>query len=165
VTSSSLRSSSSITSGSGRKLGGATRLSSSTGAATSTTGSTSAKKSKLGGLGAVKKSAPVDFAEAERRAQEEAERIKQLGYDRQREEEEEKERKEAEKAKAATEIGHAAKIPTAKAVTPVAKQNGSNADVERLGMGFQRLGFGAIPTTSSATTSPSMSRSRYVSMY
>ena len=67
---------------------GASRLNSA-----SSTSSSGPKKSKLG-LGAAK-AKPVDFEAAERKALEEAERIKQLGYDRQREEEEEKARKEA----------------------------------------------------------------------
>lgn len=60
----------------------------STGSTTSTASGT-AKKSKLG-LNAQKASAPISFEEAERKALEEEERIKQLGYDRQREEEEAK---------------------------------------------------------------------------
>jgi hypothetical protein len=50
----------------------------SVGAASSTT----TKKTKLGGLGATKGAVKFDFAEAERKALEEAERVRQLGYDR-----------------------------------------------------------------------------------
>lgn len=104
----------------------------------------------MGGLGAKKAAAPIDFAEAERRAQEEAERIKRLGYDRLREEQEEKAKKEAEKVSAAanakaksTEIGSS--IPGAvsgKADAP----RGNSQDLERLGMGMKKLGFGAVPS-------------------
>ncbi|KAF9465714.1 hypothetical protein BDZ94DRAFT_1288651 [Collybia nuda] len=94
------------------------------------------KKSKLG-LGA-SKTKPVDFAEAERKALEEAERIKQLGYDRQREEEEEKARKEAEVLRKASEIGLKA--------TLTASTNGSKSNVAASkSAAFPRLGFGAIP--------------------
>ena len=92
----------------------------------------------------------IDFAEAERRALEEAERIKQLGYDRQREEEEEKAKKEAEALQAAanlkaqsSEIGY--------------KTNGNIAAQRMAAPGFTRLGFGAIPgaaTAKAATTAP-----------
>ncbi|KAF9490571.1 ArfGap-domain-containing protein [Pleurotus eryngii] len=123
---------------------GATRLNSSS--STASTTSTTVKKSRLG-LGAAK-TKPVDFAEAERKALEEAERIKQLGYDRQREEEEERIRKEAEAATAALAAKAAAleigsnKIgvnSNGKAATPAAK----NA-------AFPRLGFGAIPGAAAA---------------
>ncbi|KAF8752456.1 ArfGap protein [Rhizoctonia solani] len=59
-----------------------------------------------GGLGAKKAGAPI-FEAAEKKAREEEERIKQLGYDAERE-------------------------------------KTSSADVERLGMGFGRLGFGQV---------------------
>jgi ADP-ribosylation factor GTPase-activating protein 2/3 len=62
----------------------------------------------------------VDFAEAERKALEDAERIKQLGYDRQREEEEEKARKEAEALKKANEIGPKANLSAAPSSSKVA---------------------------------------------
>ncbi|CDO72266.1 hypothetical protein BN946_scf184970.g118 [Trametes cinnabarina] len=118
VSSASLRSNSSTTVGSrpASKLG-ASRLNSST-PSVSSTASAAAKKSKLGGLGA-KKAAPVDFAEAERKAAEEAERIRQLGYDRE----------------------------------PPAAPKGNAQDMERLGMGMKRLGFGAVPSAPAASTS------------
>jgi ADP-ribosylation factor GTPase-activating protein 2/3 len=114
-------------------------------------GSAAAKKSKLGGLGAKKAAAPIDFAEAERKAQEEAERIKQLGYDRQREEEEAKARKEAEKVQAVTNPkAKVAEIGNGKATIPVSVKadapKGNSQDLERLGMGFRKLGFGAVPS-------------------
>ena len=115
------------------------------------TGAAAAKKSKLGGLGA-KKAAPVDFAEAERKAAEEAERIRQLGYDREREkaEEEERARLAAEKSAAAAAK---AKSPVTKSApaAPVAPK-GSAQDLERLGMGMKRLGFGGVPSAPAAST-------------
>ncbi|KAG0691711.1 hypothetical protein DFH29DRAFT_986175 [Suillus ampliporus] len=139
---------------------GATRLTSSTSAIGSSATSASQKKSKLGGLGAKKASTPIDFAEAERKATEEAERIKQLGYDRQREEEEERTQKEAEKVAASQ-----AKVKAADtAIQPstvqgkVDLQKGNSQDLERLGMGFRKLGFGGVPTASPSSTA----RSRYI---
>lgn len=148
ISSSSFRSSSTPASGRPGKLG-ASRLTSSnsvTGASTGGSGLGAAKKSKLGGLGAKKAVAPIDFAEAERKAKEEAERIKQLGYDKQREEEEENARKEAEKLQAAA---NAKARPTSVKPANGSKADvpkGNNQDLERLGMGFKKLGFGAIPS-------------------
>ncbi|KIY72296.1 ArfGap-domain-containing protein [Cylindrobasidium torrendii FP15055 ss-10] len=100
------------------------------------------KKGKLG-LGATKAKA-IDFEAAEKKAAEEAERIKQLGYDRLREEEEEKARKEAAASKAALEIGPSAKKAAVAPVksTPAAEAQRSAA--------FPRLGFGAMPGTAAA---------------
>ncbi|KAI0369401.1 ArfGap-domain-containing protein [Pilatotrama ljubarskyi] len=153
VSSASLRSNSTANGGSRpTSTLGASRLNSSTPSVASTA-SVGPKKSKLGGLGA-KKAAPVDFAEAERRAAAEAERIRQLGYDREREkaEEEERTRLAAESAKTAA---------TAKAKSPVTKSapaapaapKGSAQDMERLGMGMKRLGFGAVPAAAAASSS------------
>ncbi|KAJ5502347.1 Arf GTPase activating protein [Penicillium fimorum] len=79
----------------------------------------------------------IDFEEAERKAKEEAERIEKLGYD------PEAEQAEAEAKKAAT----AAAVPIASPipVSPAGKANDRNSgDVERLGMGVSRLGFGQV---------------------
>jgi ADP-ribosylation factor GTPase-activating protein 2/3 len=86
----------------------------------------------------------LDFEEAERKAREEAERIEKLGYD-----------PDAEAAEAAAATK--SKAPEASAVvspTPVsparggfgstAKTERSSQDMERLGMGVQRLGFGQV---------------------
>ncbi|KAI6111586.1 hypothetical protein EDD16DRAFT_1206071 [Pisolithus croceorrhizus] len=154
VTSSSLRSSS-APAGNGRGKHGNTRLASSnTIAASSTTSSAVSKKSKLGGLGAKKAATPIDFAEAERKVAEEAERIKRLGYDRQREEEEERVKQETEKvapAEKAKSTNASAAPRTVSVPGKVDPQGGSSQDMERLGMGFRKLGFGA--TTSPSTTS------------
>lgn len=103
---------------------------------TSTTSTTTAKKSKLGGLGAQKTKA-VDFAAAERKAREEEERIRQLGYDREREEAEEKTRKEAENKRKATEIGKIATVTTTTSSSSPSSTTTKPA--------FARLGFGALP--------------------
>ncbi|KAI8938421.1 hypothetical protein NX059_012552 [Plenodomus lindquistii] len=115
-----------------------------------TTGGAAPKKNILGakkkGLGAKKVVADsgLDFEEAERKAREEAERIEKLGYD-----------PDAEAAEAATSTK--AKAPEASTIvspTPVSPPRGgfgstskperSSQDMERLGMGVQRLGFGQI---------------------
>ncbi|TDZ40577.1 ADP-ribosylation factor GTPase-activating protein glo3 [Colletotrichum spinosum] len=80
----------------------------------------------------------IDFDEAEKKAKEEAERIEKLGYDPEAEEEK----------KAAT------KTDSISAAAPTSPKGGygssshtrqkSNAEVERLGMGVARLGFGQI---------------------
>ncbi|KAF2124964.1 ArfGap-domain-containing protein [Dothidotthia symphoricarpi CBS 119687] len=97
-----------------------------------------AKKKGLGAKKVVAADGGLDFEEAERKAREEAERIEKLGYD------------EAAEAAATSK----AKAPEASAVvapTPVAPPRGGfgttakpEQDVERLGMGVQRLGFGQV---------------------
>ena len=104
-------------------------------------------------MGAKKTAAPIDFAEAERKAAEEAERIKQLGYDRQREQEEEERRqKEAAAAAATAKVASPVATNFSKTTTPVeTKPRGSAQDMERLGMGMKRLGFGAVPVAASSS--------------
>lgn len=79
----------------------------------------------------------IDFDEAERKAKEEADRIAKLGYD-----------PEAEEAKttsssAATIISPTPVNPSSSNLSSHTRQK-SDAEVERLGMGMGRLGFGQI---------------------
>lgn len=152
VTSSSLRSSSASSSRPASKLG-ASRLNSSS-SVTSTTAAPAAKKNKLGGLGAKKAVSPLDFAEAERKATEEAERIKQLGYDRIKEEEEERARakKAEEDLKNSRSLG-VGKVEKSNGTAPavVSKPRGNAQDMERLGMGMQKMGFGSVPAPAPAS--------------
>ncbi|KAG5640899.1 hypothetical protein DXG03_006684 [Asterophora parasitica] len=137
------------------RLGAATsRLNSASSASSST--SSLPKKTKLG-LGA-SKAKPVNFAEAERKALEEAERIKQLGYDRQREEAEEKARKEAEALKKQTEIGLKATLTASSngGATPASGAPSKSA-------AFPRLGFGAIPGAGAAAAVAAANVSRSTS--
>jgi ADP-ribosylation factor GTPase-activating protein 2/3 len=103
-----------------------------------------AKKKGLGAKKVVAADGGLDFEEAERKAREEAERIEKLGYD-----------PEAEAAEAAAATK--SKAPEASAIvspTPVSPPRGgfgstskperSSQDMERLGMGVQRLGFGQV---------------------
>ncbi|KAM4056940.1 putative GTPase activating protein for arf domain-containing protein [Hirsutella rhossiliensis] len=84
----------------------------------------------------------IDFDEAEKKAKEEAERIAKLGYDPEAEEE--------QSAKTAASATGAAAIMSPTPVIPSAGSSSShtrqksNAEVERLGMGMGRLGFGQI---------------------
>ncbi|CAI7565889.1 unnamed protein product [Penicillium glandicola] len=111
-----------------------------------TSTATSAKKGSLLGakkapkLGAKKVAAAdiIDFDEAERKAKEEAERIEKLGYD------PEAEQAEAE-AKKATTATAAVPIASPTPISPAGRSNDRNSgDVERLGMGVSRLGFGQV---------------------
>ncbi|KZV61533.1 ArfGap-domain-containing protein [Peniophora sp. CONT] len=163
VSSASLRSSSGGATARPAKLGASRLGSTSTTPTTTTTGGGAVKKGKLGGLGA-KKAGPVDFAEAERKAQEEAERIKQLGYDREREAAEEKARQEAakleiNKSRAQPSIGKAPSTSSSTSAPVAPKPNGSGQDMNRLGMGMKRLGFGGVPAAAGAAGASSGSRS------
>lgn len=91
----------------------------------------------------------IDFDEAEKRAKEEAERVEKLGYDPDAED-----RVEAKKG-AKTEASNVL------APTPVSPPRGggfgataapakSSSDVERLGMGVARLGFGQVGANKAA---------------
>ncbi|KAJ8122136.1 hypothetical protein ONZ43_g1594 [Nemania bipapillata] len=94
-------------------------------------------------LGAKKVADVIDFDEAEKRAKEEAERIEKLGYD-----------PEAEAAEAKSSTGASSKAEASNVIssTPATTSSyGSShtrqksaAEVERLGMGFGRLGFGQV---------------------
>ncbi|EPQ54902.1 ArfGap-domain-containing protein [Gloeophyllum trabeum ATCC 11539] len=165
VTSSSLRSNSTSSTANRPAKLGASRLNSAGSAVSLSTPAASApKKSKLGGLGAKKAAAPLDFEEAEKKAAEEAERIKQLGYDRQKEKEEEERRKrEADLLEAAAAKMKAMELNT-KAATGgtgggLVSPKGNGIGNERLGMGMKRLGFGGIPVAAAVAASSSRSSS------
>ncbi|KAL4735365.1 hypothetical protein BDV11DRAFT_196163 [Aspergillus similis] len=128
-------------------------------AARKTSGTTTAKKGSVLGakkapkLGAKKIGGAdlIDFEEAERKAKEEAERIEKLGYD--------PEAEEAE-AKAKTPGTGATAIASPTPLSPnkvgfgatKASHERNPSDVERLGMGIGRLGFGQ--TVGSKPTAP-----------
>ena len=105
-----------------------------------------AKKTQKLGAKKITGAEAIDFEAAEKKAKEEAERIEKLGYD-----------PDAEEAASATEgkpkIGVAAlDAPKIASPTPVspAKSIGAkgrertSGEVERLGMGMGRLGFGQV---------------------
>ncbi|KAI1298908.1 hypothetical protein F5Y03DRAFT_366672 [Xylaria venustula] len=94
-------------------------------------------------LGAKKVADVIDFDEAEKRAKEEAERIEKLGYDPEA---------EAAEAKTAASTSSKAEATNVASPTPASTSSYSSnhtrqksaAEVERLGMGFGRLGFGQV---------------------
>ncbi|KAF9781695.1 ArfGap-domain-containing protein [Thelephora terrestris] len=149
VTSSSIRSTS--TTNTSRPT--SSRLTSSATSTSSVTSTTAIKKSKLGGLGAKKAVTPLDFEQAEKQAAEEAERVKQLGYDRQKEEEEEKARAQKKALELKSTPTNTATKKPAENVNTTPQPRGSQQDMERLGMGMKKLGFGSIPTQKPASTS------------
>lgn len=110
-----------------------------------------AKKTKLG---AKKVTGDViDFDAAERKAKEEAERIEKLGYD--------PEAEEAATKKTTVKIADVGKIAQPTPVSPGKGGFGStqsrertNSEVERLGMGMGRLGFGQIGGSKPAAAAP-----------
>ncbi|KAF2469678.1 putative ARF GTPase activator [Lindgomyces ingoldianus] len=127
-----------------------------------TVSSTAPKKNILGakkkGLGAKKVVAVdggLDFEEAERKAREEAERIEKLGYD-----------PDAEAAEAAaTSKAKSVESSSIIAPTPVSPPRGgfgstkperSSQEMERLGMGMGRLGFGQVGATKAAAAPKKM---------
>ncbi|OCK81903.1 putative ARF GTPase activator [Lepidopterella palustris CBS 459.81] len=114
-----------------------------TGAAPRKTNILGAKKTKLGAKKITPTDGGLDFEAAERKAREEAERIEKLGYD-----------PEAEKAEQAAKSKTATvETPGVVAPTPISppragfgatKTERSSAEMERLGMGIGRLGFGQV---------------------
>ncbi|KAG5994964.1 hypothetical protein E4U54_002982 [Claviceps lovelessii] len=87
----------------------------------------------------------IDFDEAEKKAKEEAERIAKLGYDPEAEDESAK-----EGPGAATILSPTPITPSQGASSSHTRQK-SNAEVERLGMGMARLGFGQVGGAKAAT--------------
>lgn len=153
VTSSALRSGS----GSASSAGGAKRP---TGASRLSSSNTSATTSAFGGVGApkasrlgAKKAAPINFEEVQRKALEEEERIKRLGYDRKREEEEtkERERKEAEARKNAATAA-AAERGSSRSSTPLGTSSRTTASAAP-SKGPVRMGFGATVGAAASSSS------------
>ncbi len=91
----------------------------------------------------------IDFDEAEKKAKEEADRIAKLGYD-----------PDAEEDQAPVTSSSSAAILSPTPVSPPragASSHGrqkSNSDVERLGMGMGRLGFGQVGSKAAASAAP-----------
>lgn len=152
VTSSSLRTTSSASLNRPKTLG-ATRTTSSS-ASTSTLSSSSATvgaSSARGKLGAgklgVKKGGSINFEEAERKAREEEERIKRLGYDRRKEEEEQAAAAaaaSAASAAAASKVGANGANSKLQAQAAALQAKKDSGEMERLGMGVRKLGFGQV---------------------
>ncbi|KAH7098009.1 ArfGap-domain-containing protein [Auriculariales sp. MPI-PUGE-AT-0066] len=104
-------------------------------------------------LGAKKAAAPINFDDAQRKAQEEEERAKQAKRDAEREEEETRQHSEAAAAQAAaaspakdTAASTGGGGGSSAIAAPKPKHaRGPSQDLERLGMGMKRLGFGGSP--------------------
>jgi ADP-ribosylation factor GTPase-activating protein 2/3 len=103
-----------------------------------------AKKTKLG----AKKidASALDFDEAEKKAREEAERKERLGYD--------PEEETAPAAKATVTATAASSGIVAPTPVSPASRDRKDSDVERLGMGVRRLGFGQVGGTGGAAPAP-----------
>lgn len=129
---------------------------------TTTTGAGPRKANVLGAkktkLGAKKITGDViDFEAAERKAKEEAERIEKLGYDPEAEEQATK------KSAAITKSADLPKIASPTPVSPGRAGYGSaqgrertNSELERLGMGMGRLGFGQVGGSKAAAAPKKM---------
>lgn len=127
----------------------ASRITTSAALRKTTTGGAGPRKTNVLGakkttkLGAKKVTGDIiDFDEAEKKAKEEAERIAKLGYDPEAEE-------AATKKAAAASKAEASNIAAPTPASPPTYGSGhsrqkSAAEVERLGMGFGRLGFGQV---------------------
>jgi ADP-ribosylation factor GTPase-activating protein 2/3 len=119
-----------------------------------------AKKTKLGAKKLTPADGALDFEAAERKAREEAERIEKLGYDPEAEKAEEAAISAKGKATAAKEL------PGIVSPTPVSppragfgatgKTERSSAEMERLGMGVGRLGFGQVGGAKAAPAAKKM---------
>lgn len=83
----------------------------------------------------------IDFDEAEKKAKEEAERIAKLGYDPDAEDEQSSKNNSATSAAA---IISPTPISPARGAPSSHTRQKSNAEMERLGMGMGRLGFGQV---------------------
>ncbi|KAF2188739.1 ArfGap-domain-containing protein [Zopfia rhizophila CBS 207.26] len=115
-----------------------------------------AKKKGLGAKKVVPADGGLDFEEAERKAREEAERIEKLGYD-----------PDAEAAEAATATKSKSTDTSSSIVAPTpisppragfgaTKNERSSQEMERLGMGMGRLGFGQVGANKPAAASRKM---------
>ncbi|KJF60880.1 arf GTPase-activating protein, variant [Coccidioides immitis RS] len=93
-----------------------------------------AKKGPKLGAKKVTGTESIDFEEAERKAKEEAERIEKLGYD-----------PEAEQEEAKTKIVSPTPVsPSRSSFNASRGHERSPSEIERLGMGVSRLGFGQV---------------------
>ncbi|KAG9008830.1 ADP-ribosylation factor GTPase activating protein, ER-Golgi transport [Tulasnella sp. JGI-2019a] len=150
MTSSSLRTNSSSASPVSPSAAGAARVGKLGARTTSASSVSSAGATRPGkaGLGAKRAAAPINFEEAEKKAKEEEQKARQAALERQKLEEEAKAASEAAKAAAATS---SAKSPAIASATASASDPArSSGDMDRLGMGFKKLGFGAAAATATA---------------
>lgn len=125
-----------------------------------TTAGAAPKKNILGakkkGLGAKKVVAAdgLDFEEAERKAREEAERIEKLGYDPDAETPEVAPAAKSKAPEASNIIAPTPVAPRGGGFGSTSKPEKSSQDMERLGMGVGRLGFGQVAGGGGAKAAP-----------
>ncbi|SPQ25220.1 80ad352d-09e8-4630-a8c9-fe50f7781804 [Thermothielavioides terrestris] len=107
-------------------------------------GAKKATSSKLGAKKLGAGDAAIDFDEAEKKAKEEAERIEKLGYDPDAEEEAPVGKTAAAKSESSAAIISPTPVSPARGGYGSHTREKSAAEVERLGMGIARLGFGQV---------------------
>ena len=113
------------------------------------------KKTQKLGAKKVGGSEAVDFEEAERKAKEEAERIAKLGYDPDAEETEAKNKVRSASISEKTKIAAPTPVNPAKPGTVTGKgHERTKSEMERLGMGMGRLGFGQVGASKPAAAAP-----------
>lgn len=115
-----------------------------------------AKKAPKLGAKKVATADVIDFDEAERKAREEAERIEKLGYDPEAEQAEADAKARTAAASSTTTITSPTPISPSRAGLGAAGKSHerSSSEVERLGMGMGRLGFGQVSRPAAAPKKP-----------
>jgi ADP-ribosylation factor GTPase-activating protein 2/3 len=105
-----------------------------------------AKKTQKLGVKKVTGGDVIDFDEAEKKAKEEAERIEKLGYDPDAEDEAARNVAPGNKSEASNILAPTPVSPSAGGYGSAAshKREKSASEMERLGMGMGRLGFGQV---------------------
>lgn len=97
----------------------------------------------------------VDFEEAERKAKEEAERIAKLGYDPEAEEAEAQSKMRSASISEKTKMAAPTPVNPSRPSGPSGKgHERTKSEMERLGMGMGRLGFGQVGASKPAAAAP-----------
>ena len=97
----------------------------------------------------------VDFEEAERKAKEEAERIAKLGYDPEAEEQEAKNKMRSASISDKTKMAAPVAVnPSRPGASTTKGHERTKSEMERLGMGMGRLGFGQVGASKPAAAAP-----------
>lgn len=151
VTSSSLRGGTGSTTASGTTKApsrlGATRMASNT-STTTAPANPAGSAPRASKLGAKRAAAPINFEEAQRKALEEEERVKRLGYDRKKEEEEAKEREKKEAEQRARNV-------ESRSSTPLGGSVGAARNAVQEKPKPVRLGFGATAASAASAAAAS----------
>lgn len=114
-----------------------------------------AKKGQKLGAKKVGGGEAVDFEEAERKAKEEAERIAKLGYDPEAEEQEAKNKMRSASISDKTKMAAPVAVnPSRPGASTTKGHERTKSEMERLGMGMGRLGFGQVGASKPAAAAP-----------